>query len=135
LLSIAFCVRLLAGAVKDQNHVVPIIYVALTLTVEAAVVVHKTFKERVLVTGRNATITITAFNTGPLPISNFILEDKTFKNFTLYAPVAGKHSRLFKTIEAGKSASFWFVVKPTASGIQYDQPAFYRYKDSIDEQH
>ncbi|KAJ3130410.1 hypothetical protein HK100_008085 [Physocladia obscura] len=117
------------------NLFMGVIFVALTLTVEAGVVVHKTFKERVLVTGRNATIAITAFNTGSLPISNFIVEDKTFRNFTLYAPVAGKHSRLFKTIEAGKSASFWFVVKPTASGTHQDQPAFYRYKDSNDEQH
>ncbi|KAJ3205735.1 hypothetical protein HDU82_004984 [Entophlyctis luteolus] len=100
-----------------------------------AVLVHKTFKEPLLVKGRNATVSITAFNTGDEPISNLVVHDKTFRNLTMFVPVAGKHSRLFKTIQPNESLSFWFVVKPTISGYLMDEPATYKYKDSADAEH
>ncbi|KAI8829821.1 translocon-associated protein beta-domain-containing protein [Chytriomyces cf. hyalinus JEL632] len=101
----------------------------------AGVVVHKSFKERVLIQGKNATVTITAFNRGPDDITNFVVDDRSFKNMTAYAPVAGRHSRLFKSIAVNESASFWFVVKPKEAGTHQDQPAFFKYKDSNNKQH
>ncbi|KAJ3023301.1 UNVERIFIED_CONTAM: hypothetical protein HDU68_008665 [Siphonaria sp. JEL0065] len=112
-----------------------LLVLAFVAVANAGVVVHKSFKERFLIKGKNATIVISAFNKGPDAIHNFVVEDSTFRNLTTYAPVAGKHSRLFKTIEVNQSASFWFVVRPTVAGTHSDQPASYRYKDSNQKQH
>ncbi|KAJ3307622.1 hypothetical protein HDU76_004487 [Blyttiomyces sp. JEL0837] len=97
-------------------------------TANANLIVHKSFKEKYLIRGKNATVSIVLYNQGAEIVKNVFVEDKTFRNLTTFAAVAGKHSKKIATIAPQATASFSFIVKPVVAGELPDHPAVYKYQ-------
>ncbi|KAI8618052.1 translocon-associated protein subunit beta [Chytriomyces sp. MP71] len=115
--------------------IVGLLWALLSQTAIAGVVVHKSFKESILIANRNLTVRISAFNRGPDAITNLDIHENSFLNLTAYHPVQGKHSRRFASIAVNETKSFWFVVKPSHAGVHQDQPASFKYLDSSKTKH
>ncbi|KAI9332731.1 translocon-associated protein subunit beta [Zopfochytrium polystomum] len=95
-------------------------------SVSASLIVHKELDT--FVKGRNATVSIVLYNLGPGVAKNVFVEDKTFRNTSLFAAVAGKHSKKFASIEENSNATLKFVVKPIVAGDLPDHPAVFKYQ-------
>ncbi|KAJ1541408.1 SWI/SNF and RSC complex subunit Ssr2, partial [Cladochytrium tenue] len=89
-------------------------------------IVHKDLAQ--FVRGRNATVNVVLYNLGPGVAKNVFVEDNTFKNTSLFAAVAGKHSKKFAAIDENSNATLSFVVRPIVAGDLPDHPAIFKYE-------
>ncbi|KAI8846068.1 hypothetical protein BC829DRAFT_399167 [Chytridium lagenaria] len=89
-----------------------LLVLAFAVVAQCGLIVNKVVKEKNIITGRNATISITR----PSATS-------------LRSPaLSGKHSAKFASIEPNANVSFSFVVKPIVAGVLPDHPAIYKYQ-------
>ncbi|KAJ3215404.1 SWI/SNF and RSC complex subunit Ssr2 [Dinochytrium kinnereticum] len=106
-----------------------VLVIALLATLgQCGLIVNKVVKEKFIITGKNATISIVIYNQGPDVAKNVIVEDKTFRNKSSFAAVSGKHSAKFASVEPNANVSFSFVVRPVVAGALPDHPAIFKYQ-------